>query len=424
MSKARRRLTPLCIGLLAVLSMMAIGPGAAHAVVEWRIGGKYVFELEGKKATVETEEATLALSIPSYETTILCYAGTPSRTLLPNGTTKLSLEVSYCELDGPTSVTEKCEILEPFTLTIKGSLIRHEGQTFLSVAAAEAGKPLGTISFKKGTECPVPAENPIQGTAVGEITNTEAVYQLAWFEPKIEKLFPKDTLEFGSKPAALIGYMELRLGGGQAGKKWKTEFRPEFKVEGKTFSEAGIEEKAVQFTSESAIFVPIPEYGLEISCTDGVGVGKALRAGYMSLTVEYLGCAPPEWTLCTLFPTESDALAGKNQGKVKVSWLGTLVKHGSPAASYLEIEGEKGSFFSFYLWGEFCIFQKGQGISGSTAFLIPGGSTELSNQAFEFVNAKTRELLGVQLWSGMEKSQIYNGNALMKLTSGEKWGTE
>jgi len=201
----------------------------------------------------------------------------------------------------------------------------------------------------------------------------------------------------------------------------------EFRVAGKTFTEAGIEEETATGTGGSITLTS--SGGVKLTCST-VDYGKVtwLKKGDIHANnVKTLGCSIAGNEACEVFPTEKDAENKTNAKTLTVTADGRLVLSGT--SHYIELVGlgaEK-LVMKVYLVGASCSLPKESKVTGSTAFELPSALTEWSQQPMKMTKPETAKLLGVQLFFNKETATLSANEASLELSganAGKTWGAE
>jgi hypothetical protein len=293
--------TPVLTVLAAAFSLMLITT-TAQAAGEWKIGGKTLTELEKTEASITgTASEAFKLAVPWYASEITCTTlASEGGKILSGGGGHSTLNFSSCTLSGPPFITETCNLIEPVVFKVKDLLIYHnpDDRTYDLFQAEEAGQPLTTVQFKAGTECPLPLENEVTGSFVGETHGFEAVERSISVNSTTEKLFASHTLEFGSHPATLRGKLSQTLSGESKGLVWIGEVaqpKNEWKIGGKTLTELGIEKETILGSaSETFQIIANGMIKLEVTCTalslEEATILKVHKSGAASATIVLESC--------------------------------------------------------------------------------------------------------------------------------------
>lgn len=113
----------------------------------------------------------------------------------------------------------------PCTLTTLGTItasalvlpIVHNNEPFI-LFEPDVGQHFTNVSYKSGTECPLPLNNPLLGSVVALIDTLDAVAQLILFSEGVQ-LLVADKLTFGGNTAYINGHGEAELAGTHQGQK-------------------------------------------------------------------------------------------------------------------------------------------------------------------------------------------------------------
>ncbi len=296
------RLRALVLTVLVAAFSLMLTATAAQAEGEWKISGKTLEELGKTEAAITgSASETFKLAVPWYAIEIACKTlASENGKILSGGGGHSTLNLSSCTLSGPPFVTETCKLIEPVVFKVKDLLVYHnsDDRTYDLFQAEEAGKPLTTVQFKEGTECPLPMENEVTGSFVGETYGFEAVERSVSINSTTEKLFAGHTLEFGSHPATLRGKMSQTLSGESKGLAWIGEVvqpKNEWKIGGKTLTELGIEKETILGSaSETFQIIANGMIKLEVTCTalslEEATILKVHKSGAVSATMVLESC--------------------------------------------------------------------------------------------------------------------------------------
>lgn len=400
------------LALTALISLAALAP-AAEAAPEWKIEGKQLFAYVPPEAPLSASASeSFALEVPWYSTTIKCSAlASSSGHILKGGSSQAALKLSTCALSGPPFVTETCKLVEPLELSVKGSLVEHSSSYYNLFQAATAGKPLATIKFKEGTECPLPLSNELTGTFVGALEATEQVKHPLTLSATVSKLFGLDSLAFGGHPASLTGKATLSLGGGHTGKKWapakpKMELGGEFRRGGKTFKEAGLSKASITGVSGAGALL-VPDLGLGISCNEGLILATAFQGGTVEAEVEFSGCIVEELPFCSI------QSPGQEKGVVVAQSAGDLYLY--VGEHYAVFESEEMAALLFE--GALCTL--------SELEVSIGGSVSVGlTSALEELKVQLTTVAGTSLFLGENPIVLDGGESELKEGTGALWGSE
>jgi hypothetical protein len=244
-----------------------------------------------------------------------------------------------------------------------------------------------------------------------------------------------------------LSVMALTVAGVQASKK-----SGEFRLNGKTFTEAGLTEKAIKFTVGAGGLL---SEGLGVNCTGGTGSGVIKKKG-ATATVEALftGCTVVQSKFCKVYEglkidKEKTTLFG--EGNIKASGFGRLLLH--EAKHYLLVEGLGANkvISLFDVYGELCPLN-----SGANPLHVELKGTTVVEQPDALTNQKTHEIRTLDLstlhtlWTGdpncegklvpqhaliLGEKEAHFGTSkepeaetpvtsTVELTSGESWSSE
>jgi hypothetical protein len=130
-----------------------------------------------------------------------------------------------CKAFDHKALTElkECKFVELETIKAKALVlpIRHGGENFILFEPLEGAKNFTIISFKEGTECPLPLNNPVTGSIsalVDPETAEKLPRRLILFSEGIQ-LLTGDKLAFGGFPSYIKAHGEIQLDGPHAGEK-------------------------------------------------------------------------------------------------------------------------------------------------------------------------------------------------------------
>jgi hypothetical protein len=436
------------LGLALVVLSLAGASTAFASEAEWKIGGKTFAELGIKEASVlGSASETFVLNIPWYATEISCKSLEVSEgKILTAGGSRDTFKMSSCALTGPPFVSETCKLVEPIEYKLKDTLILHGGKPYDLIEPVEAGKPLATITFKEGTECPLPLKNEVTGSLVGEISSGEVVKQQLLFNSTLETLFASHTLKFGSKLAKLTGKAVLDLSGAFEGKVWggsETILPPPSKtwrIEGTAF--AG--EEAITGTGEEVEFLFGAFLG-EINCTGSeIKNGKIFESDKLLAEILYNGCTVLGNKFCKVYETKMDMELATNPEHFILKLKALLLLHESISGGkkhYLLVEEDGGQYGTIFLSSS----TKGCGLplestfSGSTIMelsdVLTSQLTHLIKPLLDMeIQLLFREELkatfgehGAELPYGTERIELHKGLTTIKLIGanmGRNWSGE
>jgi hypothetical protein len=421
------------LAFLFVLSALAVLAPAAHASGEWKIAGEQLSELEVEEATLlGSASKAFSIDIPWYATTIECETlSLPSASIYPAGEGVATLRLTNCSLSGPPFVAETCKLIEPLDLQVGIALVEHKSSVYALFEPKEEGKPIATVSFKKGTECPLPLSNSLKGSFVGTTEATEQIEQPVTFDAATSELFSEDSLTFGSHPATLAGKATLDLWSIYKGEKWaaskaepeEPEGEPEiegsFRVNGTTLiGEAGVE------GTIGAGALSVPGSGMELSCSSGSLSGTLQKGGAASGSAAFQGCKVVGNKFCTVYPTEEDLEKNKSSGYIFASGTGQLVQWGGRHFLAIQPSGESSVLADIWLDGSLCTLPEEGELGGSLAVELPGGLEELVDHATTTVTSWLEAELGTGLLFEEEPAVPSGGEATVGLLGeylGEKW---
>ena len=108
--------------------------------------------------------------------------------------------------------------LETITASALILPILHNNLTYLLFEPLVPGTPFTTVSYKEGTPCTLPLNNPVTGSVTALVDALEAVKQLILFSEAIQ-LLTGDKLAFGGNPAYIDGHAEIELLAPDAGQE-------------------------------------------------------------------------------------------------------------------------------------------------------------------------------------------------------------
>lgn len=418
----------VCICLIVASALLCVGASAAHAEAEWKIGGKTFAELGIKEASVlASASESFVFAIPWYATEISCTTfAMESGKLLTAGASSGTLTLSGCSLKGPPFVAETCKLIEPSSLKIKDKLITHNERAYDLFEAAEAGKALGNVQFKEGTECPLPLSNELKGSFVAETESGQRVKQPFTFSSAVEKLFTSDKLTFGTHPMELKGKATLDLGSPNEGKEWSADPGKEYRIEGKTLTE---KETASEIVSATIIKgkLLVPNLELTITCAGGVATGTILLGGTVHASILFFGCESNSGTFCK--PYETKVLMEANEtgqrGNISASGLGEIILMGGK--HYILVSGTE---FATIYWPKLCPLTLENKVAGSTVFFAPNALTMLKEQTLSTISQAELESLfpNDKLSYGTQPAWLDEGGttnaALAGANAGKTWGGE
>lgn len=310
----------MSLGLMVtVLSLMALPAAGAQADGEWTINEESLAEHGKSEATINgSANEAFRLGIPWYASEISCTTlETKNSKISTGGGGHLTIDLSDCAVSGPPFVDKTCKVIEPLELNVKVLLIYHNpnGRTYDLFQPVETGKPLATVQFKEGTECPLPLSNKVAGGFVGESTAGENTERLLTLNPTIEALFG-DTLEFGVHPATLKGGAVLALSGEFKGAGWKgsvPQAPKEWKIKGQTLSALKTEEASITGSGSNTFVIKETSFAeVEISCAEmDVANGLILKGGGSSATFMLQQCQLAPKTGCKVIEPISFDVTGR-----------------------------------------------------------------------------------------------------------------
>jgi hypothetical protein len=420
-NRQRRSATLPRLALLALVSLATFAP-VAQALPEWKIEGKELYTYEPPEAPLLASiSEPLELEIPWYATTIKCSGLTVSTgQILKPRTSDATIKLSTCTLSGPPFVAETCKLIEPLELTVKGQLIEHGGSYFILFQTAITGKPLATVKFKEGTECPLPLSNELTGTFVGALETTEQVKHPLTLSTTVSKLFGSDSLKFGTRPATLSGNAVLSLGGGHEGEKWApAEYTgpPYPELGGQLMRNAVLVVGGNLSGSSTLGTILLFEGALGISCSEGE-VFASIKNVAVQAQVEFSGCKVDKFsTSCTVYSV------GEENGFISTEATGELYRHSGE--HFVRFEAKE--FTLLRIEGVICPW-------GELEFILGGSvaiplSSPLKAQLVKFttpLNEVSQELLEGGLFvEEMEEPVVLDGGKT-ELAIGEEntWSLE
>lgn len=210
---------------IAALGLMAFTAVVAQAEVLTDGGKAGSFQISKGGALLATltgkSEGHIRILEPGRNLTILC-----SKLEFLEGEILSSeaalVKILYLEcialLFSKESVEIPCKLVGGGILTQLRALAKtHEGNPYILLE----GDPttIGVIQYESGTGCPLPLNNSIVGSVIGEVTPGEGVSRLIQFKEPIQKLF-QDKINYGTLELILDANIVLELTGAHAGQSW------------------------------------------------------------------------------------------------------------------------------------------------------------------------------------------------------------
>lgn len=396
----------------ALIAMAGFAP-AAQASTEWDIAGEALGELEVEEATLLAKASEdFSLEIPWYATTIKCETlGIPSGTIYPKGKGSATLRLTDCSLSGPPFVAETCKLIEPLDLHVALTLVEHDSLAYALFDAQESEEPVATVSFKKGTECPLPLNNELKGSFVATTVATENVEQPFTVNATAAKLFTEDSLTFGGHPASLSGQATLDLWGIYKGEKWAATATPtgEFRIDGETFKEAKVTKEGV--VGEISSGTLSAENGLEIACENGTAAASVGQGGTVEAEAEFEECVfVGSEATCTIVDFKSK----EKEGVIEAAATGELVLY--EEQHFVEFTAKP--FATIVAVGTFCTIPEEENVTGKFIVELPIGLEEKEKQ-------RSVSSGSAQLFLGESPVESVYGEAYpLELESGKPWGAE
>jgi hypothetical protein len=178
------------------------------------------FQIEGKAALLATvtgkQEGKLSLSIPELDVLVECSEGSilTAGEILNAKEGLVKMLFSGCLALSYKKGTKLPCTVDDLESTLRMLPVSHAGNAY--VLFQPDGTELLTTILLLGVNCPLPNENPIKGSVVGQVTTNHQVVDLITFSPAIQQLVG-DKLTYGPLASFITGSITLELTGAHAG---------------------------------------------------------------------------------------------------------------------------------------------------------------------------------------------------------------
>ena len=225
MRSAKHGLRALGLAVLAVMGMMAFTAAGAQAALPGESTlGTFLINLGNALLATITGEllGTLSLLVAARDLKIKCTSLDVEEGKINSSTDAQAklvllgcLSFKHSDVHWPECQLKTLETIRLETL-IKPIL--HGGLTYVLFEPIPPATILGVVSYKSGTPCLLPLNNPLTGSVAALVKSLDAVTQSLLFSETIQ-LLTGDALAFGGFPAYLNAEADMRLAGVHEGQK-------------------------------------------------------------------------------------------------------------------------------------------------------------------------------------------------------------
>jgi hypothetical protein len=224
MRNSKHGLKAFVLAIMAALGMMAFAAGGAQAQNPEPLAspatnsaGTYLINLGAALlANIDGTGGLGSLLVPGRNLKIECHEAHLEEAKIHSSTDALG-KVTFLgcvSLDLTTGAALPCEtkVLKTISATALALPILHgpESNRESFVLFEPQGENFTVVTYKEGTECPLPLNNPVKGSIAGLVDDLETVKQLILFNPDIQ-LLTGDKLSFGGFPSYIHADVTVEL---------------------------------------------------------------------------------------------------------------------------------------------------------------------------------------------------------------------
>lgn len=218
MRSAKHGMKAFGLAMLTVVGMMVVGTGGAQGQL-----GQYLVNLGSALLATFWGWGGGSLTVMARDLKLECAAlslseGKINSSTDASGKVEFTGCVSYSLSTGVKLADCQLKTLETITASFLALPSLVSPETYVLFEPIPPATVFATISYKSGTACTLPLNNPVTGSVVMRIPFLERSPQTGEFHPKNQEL-TGDKLSFGGNTAFLQGSVGAELLGAHFGQK-------------------------------------------------------------------------------------------------------------------------------------------------------------------------------------------------------------